>query len=208
MIAQYSYAYDSQDAEAFAQRCVEDGLFEIFVPGQTRPLVSLQVRANLADPCRRRSSGRRRGCHGAVLDRRRSTHRARAPWPPPSPNDSTSGSASTPCASPVNTSSSSAKGRTRERAPRPTVGKRSQSTSRSDERAMMRIVDGPAAGATVRDGGPPPAEDRPRSSGAYIPRSRRGSSASRSQSPTMLMPSTSNRMARPGKRASHHPVVR
>ena len=43
---------------------------------------------------------------------------------------------------------------------------------------------------------------------AYIPRSTRGSSASRSQSPTTLMPSTTPRMASPGKRASHQPVVR
>ena len=42
----------------------------------------------------------------------------------------------------------------------------------------------------------------------YMPLSSRGSCASRSQSPTRLMPSTSTRMARPGKRASHHPVVR
>ena len=42
----------------------------------------------------------------------------------------------------------------------------------------------------------------------HIPRSRRGSSRSRSQSPTRLMPSTTARIARPGNRASHQPVVR
>src|SRR5205807_1290374 len=43
--------------------------------------------------------------------------------------------------------------------------------------------------------------------GRQSPRSSRGSSTSRSQSPTRLMPSTSSRIARPGKSASHQPVV-
>jgi hypothetical protein len=42
----------------------------------------------------------------------------------------------------------------------------------------------------------------------YRLRSTRGSRTSRSQSPTTLMPSTTPRMARPGKSASHQPVVR
>jgi anaerobic selenocysteine-containing dehydrogenase len=75
-------------------------------------------------------------------------------------------------------------------------------------RTARPVIYDPATDRYERDGGPLPAEDRPHSSVGYIPRSRRGSSASRSQSPTRLMPSTSNRMARPGKRASHHPVVR
>jgi hypothetical protein len=49
MITQYSYAYDSQDAEAFAQLFVEDGLFEIFVPGRTRPVVSLRSRTAIRE---------------------------------------------------------------------------------------------------------------------------------------------------------------
>jgi Fusaric acid resistance protein-like len=42
----------------------------------------------------------------------------------------------------------------------------------------------------------------------HIPRSTRGSRVSRSQSPTTLMPSTTTRIASPGKSASHQPVVR
>jgi uncharacterized protein (TIGR02246 family) len=44
MIAQYAYAYDSQDADGFAQVFVEHGVFEIFVPGKTMPAVRLQSR--------------------------------------------------------------------------------------------------------------------------------------------------------------------
>jgi uncharacterized protein (TIGR02246 family) len=44
MIAQYSYAYDSKDADGFAQVFVDNGVFEIFVPGQTMPVVRLQSR--------------------------------------------------------------------------------------------------------------------------------------------------------------------
>jgi uncharacterized protein (TIGR02246 family) len=44
MIAQYSYAYDSKDADGFAQVFVENGVFEIFVPGKTMPVVRLQSR--------------------------------------------------------------------------------------------------------------------------------------------------------------------
>jgi hypothetical protein len=39
MIAQYSYAYDSKDDDGFAQVFVENGVFEIFVPGKTMPVV-------------------------------------------------------------------------------------------------------------------------------------------------------------------------
>jgi uncharacterized protein (TIGR02246 family) len=44
MIAQYSYAYDSKDADGFAQVFAENGIFEIFVPGKTMPVVRLQSR--------------------------------------------------------------------------------------------------------------------------------------------------------------------
>ena len=44
IIAQYSYTYDSKDAEGFAQLFVEDGLFEVFVPGKTTASVRLRSR--------------------------------------------------------------------------------------------------------------------------------------------------------------------
>ena len=44
VIAQYSYTYDSQDAEGFAQLFVEDGVFEVFVPGMTTAAVRLPSR--------------------------------------------------------------------------------------------------------------------------------------------------------------------
>jgi len=47
MIAQYSYMYDSKDADGFAQVFVENGVFEIFVPGKTGPVVRLQSRKEI-----------------------------------------------------------------------------------------------------------------------------------------------------------------
>jgi SnoaL-like domain len=47
MIAQYSYLYDSKDADGFAQVFVENGVFEIFVPGKTIPAVRLQSRQEI-----------------------------------------------------------------------------------------------------------------------------------------------------------------
>jgi uncharacterized protein (TIGR02246 family) len=44
VIAQYSYTYDSQDAEGFARLFVEDGVFDVFVPGTTTAAVRLQSR--------------------------------------------------------------------------------------------------------------------------------------------------------------------
>jgi uncharacterized protein (TIGR02246 family) len=44
VIARYSYTYDSQDAEGFAQLFVEDGVFEVFVPDKTIAVVRLQSR--------------------------------------------------------------------------------------------------------------------------------------------------------------------
>ena len=48
-IAQYSYAYDSKDAEGFAQLFVEDGVFEVFVPGRTTASVRLQSRMEIRE---------------------------------------------------------------------------------------------------------------------------------------------------------------
>lgn len=58
MIAQYGYAYDSQDAEAFAALFVEDGVFEIFVPGRVRPTVRLQSREEIRGWAARRLQAR------------------------------------------------------------------------------------------------------------------------------------------------------
>jgi uncharacterized protein (TIGR02246 family) len=44
MIAQYSYAYDSKDADGFAHVFVENGVFEIFVPSKTMPAIRLPSR--------------------------------------------------------------------------------------------------------------------------------------------------------------------
>jgi uncharacterized protein (TIGR02246 family) len=46
MIAKYSYAYDSKDAEGFAQLFVE---VEVFVPGQTTASVRLQSRTEIRE---------------------------------------------------------------------------------------------------------------------------------------------------------------
>ncbi len=48
-IAQYSYTYDSQDAEGFAQLFVEDGVFEVFVPGKTTASVRLRSRTEIRE---------------------------------------------------------------------------------------------------------------------------------------------------------------
>ena len=44
MIARYSYAYDGQDADGFAQVFAEDGVLEIFPHGQESPAVRLETR--------------------------------------------------------------------------------------------------------------------------------------------------------------------
>ena len=49
MIARYSYAYDSKDAEGFAHVFAETGVFEIFVPGKTIPAVRLQSRKDIRE---------------------------------------------------------------------------------------------------------------------------------------------------------------
>ena len=45
VIARYSYSYDGGDADAFAQLFVEDAIFEVIVPTQSRPAVRLLSRA-------------------------------------------------------------------------------------------------------------------------------------------------------------------
>jgi ketosteroid isomerase-like protein len=49
IIAQYSYTYDGKDAEGFAQLFVEDGVFEVFVPGKTTASVRLQSRTEILE---------------------------------------------------------------------------------------------------------------------------------------------------------------
>jgi SnoaL-like domain len=45
VIAQYSYAYDAQDAEGFAALFTEDALWELFAAGATHPAIRLESRA-------------------------------------------------------------------------------------------------------------------------------------------------------------------
>jgi SnoaL-like domain len=47
IIAQCSYAYDGKDVEGFARLFVEDGVFEVFVPGKTIASVRLQSRTEI-----------------------------------------------------------------------------------------------------------------------------------------------------------------
>ena len=49
VIARYSYAYDGKDADAFAQLFVEDGVFEVIVPGESSPAVRLSSRAAIRE---------------------------------------------------------------------------------------------------------------------------------------------------------------
>ena len=45
MIAQYSYTYDSQDADGFARLFAEDGVFEVFAPAKGVAVLHLESRA-------------------------------------------------------------------------------------------------------------------------------------------------------------------
>ncbi len=45
VIAKYSYSYDGRDADGFAQLFVEDAIFEVVVPTQSRPAVRVVSRA-------------------------------------------------------------------------------------------------------------------------------------------------------------------
>lgn len=49
MIGRYSYAYDAKDADAFAGIFLDDGVFEVFVPGQTDARVRLGSRAAIRE---------------------------------------------------------------------------------------------------------------------------------------------------------------
>ncbi len=59
VIARYSYAYDSQNPEAFAQLFVENAVFEIFVPGRAGPALHLGSRAAIREWADRRLHERR-----------------------------------------------------------------------------------------------------------------------------------------------------
>ncbi len=61
VIARYSYTYDSNDADGFAQLFVEDGVFEIFVAGETSPSVH-------SGRGRRFASGPRNDCKSVADD--------------------------------------------------------------------------------------------------------------------------------------------
>jgi ketosteroid isomerase-like protein len=45
VIATYSYSYDGRDADVFAQLFVEDAIFEVVIPTQSRPAVRVLSRA-------------------------------------------------------------------------------------------------------------------------------------------------------------------
>ena len=49
MIARYSFTYDSRDPEGFARVFAADAVFEIFLPGQSRPSVRLQSRTAIRE---------------------------------------------------------------------------------------------------------------------------------------------------------------
>jgi hypothetical protein len=69
MIAEFSYTYDSNDANGFARLFVEDGVFEVFVSGKTTAVLVLQSRAAIYEWAKQRLEGRR----GAVISRRHQT---------------------------------------------------------------------------------------------------------------------------------------
>jgi ketosteroid isomerase-like protein len=65
-IAQYAHAYDGKDADGFARVFIENGVFEIYVPGRTRPVVRLRSRKEIREWAAQRlreRSGRFTGRH-------------------------------------------------------------------------------------------------------------------------------------------------
>ncbi len=71
MIARYSYAYDGKDPEAFAQLFVEDGIFEVIVPGESGPTIRLSSRAAIREWAAQRhqlhAASQSRHCQFGVL---------------------------------------------------------------------------------------------------------------------------------------------
>jgi hypothetical protein len=59
VIAHYSYAYDSQDADGFAQLFAEDGALEVFVPGKPSAVIALRSRGEIREWAARRLQERR-----------------------------------------------------------------------------------------------------------------------------------------------------
>ena len=49
VVAQYSYAYDTTDAEGFAALFTEDAVWELFAAGATQPEVRLESRAAIRE---------------------------------------------------------------------------------------------------------------------------------------------------------------
>lgn len=64
VIAQYSYAYDSCDAEGFARLFTEDGVFEVFAPLKHAAVLRLQSHSAINAWAAERLA-RRRGCSRA-----------------------------------------------------------------------------------------------------------------------------------------------
>ena len=59
MISQYAYAYDSNDAHGFAEVFAEDGVLEIFIPGEASPALRLQSRKEIYEWAAQRLQERR-----------------------------------------------------------------------------------------------------------------------------------------------------
>jgi len=59
MIAQYSYTYDSKDAEGCANPFTEDAVMEFFGPGATQPNLRFESRVSIRDEYVLRQSQRR-----------------------------------------------------------------------------------------------------------------------------------------------------
>ena len=58
-IARYSYTYDGLDADGYANVFTDDGVFEVFLPGQTSPAVRVESRRAIRDWAARRLQARR-----------------------------------------------------------------------------------------------------------------------------------------------------
>jgi len=59
VIAQYSYAYDAQDAEGFAALFTEDAVWELLAAGSTHPAIRLESRAAILAWAKQRLHERR-----------------------------------------------------------------------------------------------------------------------------------------------------